>query len=55
MKIQEALVDALDKENVEEVESLLKEVGESKYKEAVPVLIRYLKNTKNHRICTSTQ
>ncbi|MDQ1146124.1 tetratricopeptide (TPR) repeat protein [Bacillus sp. SORGH_AS 510] len=50
MKIQEALKYALDSENVEEAESLLNKVGENKYKEAIPVLINYLKSTENHRI-----
>jgi hypothetical protein len=46
----ETLKNALESLNIEEIESLLDRVGENKNKDAIPLLIRYLKSTENHRI-----
>lgn len=47
------LIYALENVMVEEAECLLEQVGKSKIKDAVPLLIRFLKSTENHRIRNS--
>ncbi|MBE4906958.1 HEAT repeat domain-containing protein [Bacillus luteolus] len=46
----EILKNALESINVEEAESLLERVDEIKNNDALPLLIKYLKCTENHRI-----
>ncbi|WP_409294247.1 HEAT repeat domain-containing protein [Peribacillus sp. SCS-26] len=53
MNVQAVLIDALMNERLEEAASLLEKAGQMKDKEAVPILINYLKSTENHNLRNS--
>ncbi|WP_409292470.1 HEAT repeat domain-containing protein [Peribacillus sp. SCS-37] len=50
MNLKAALINALDNGRLEEAASLIEKAGQIKDKEAVPLLINYLKSTENHNI-----
>ncbi|WP_088070001.1 HEAT repeat domain-containing protein [Gottfriedia luciferensis] len=43
----------IESDNVESAEKILEEIGETKQENCIPLLIDYLKSTKNHRIRNS--